>query len=194
MLAGGFALLVVALAVVLLQAEPRSAGSNFIPELGEVAKLRGPARRCQDGETVPADTAGVRFLVGTYGRPAPALSVLVRRPGGAVLTSGRLAGGGPEGRVDVPLREVDRLQGGVSVCLTIQGRGRTVLYGSGGRVHLEWMRPGSESWLGLAPTIAHRLSLGRWDPLGALLLPALALLLLGAWVGAAWLVLREAGP
>jgi hypothetical protein len=193
-LAGGLALLLVALAFTLLQSAPRSAGSNFVPELGEVAKLRGPERRCQDGETVPADTGALRVLIGTYGRPAPALAVVVRRPDGALVTRGRLAAGGPEGHVDIPVRELDGRATGVRVCLNVGGGGRTVLYGSAGRLHLEWLRPGSESWLGLAPTVAHRFALGRWNPFGTLLLATLGVLLVAAWAAAAWLVLREAGP
>jgi hypothetical protein len=194
-LAGGFALLLVVLALILLQSAPRSAGSNFVPELGEVAKLRGPERRCQDGETVPADTGALRILIGTYGRPAPALAVDVRAPGGSRLTSGRLAAGGPEGHVDIPVRDLDRGATGVRVCVNVGGGGgRTVLYGSAGRLHFEWLRPGSESWLALAPTVAHRFALGRWNPFGTLLLAALAVLLVAAWAAAAWLVLREVAP
>jgi len=191
--AGGFALLLVALAVTLLQSSPRSAGSNYVTELEEVAKLRGADRRCQDDESLPADTGALRLLIGTYGRPAPDLRVVVRRPGGQVVTSGALPGGGPEGHVDIPVRELDGGEGGVRVCVVVGEGGRTVLYGSAGRLHLEWLRPGSESWLELLPTVAHRFALGRWNPLGSLLLPAVALLLIATWFGAARLVLREVG-
>ncbi len=193
MLVGGFALLLVTLAVVLAQSAPRSSGSNLVPELGEAAKLRGPDRRCQEGETVPADTGAVRLLIGTYGRPAPALRLVVQRPGGRIVTRGGAPAGGPEGRVDIPVREVEQAEPGVRVCLLVGSGGRFVLYGAAGRVHYEWLRPGSESWLELLPTIAHRFALGRWNPLGPLLLPALALLLAAAWFSAARLVLREVG-
>jgi hypothetical protein len=192
-LAAGFALLLVALAVTLLQSAPRSAGSNFVPEAEEVVKLRGSDRRCQGGETVPADAGALRLLIGTYGRPAPELRVVVREPGGRTVTSGRLPAGGPEGHVDIPVRQVDRMRQGLRVCVLVGGPGQTVLYGAANQLRFEWMRPGSESWLELVPTIAHRFALGRWNPLGSLLLPALALLLVAAWVGAARLVVREVG-
>jgi hypothetical protein len=192
-LASGFALLVVALAITLLQSAPRSAGSNFVPELQEVTTLRGPDRRCQDGEALPADTGALRLLIGTFGRPAPALRVVVRRPGGGIVTSGRVAAGGPEGHRDIPVRKVANSQQGLRVCVFVAGGARTVLYGAGDRLRFEWLRPGSESWLGLFPTVSHRFALGRWDPLGSLLLPALALLRVLAWIGAARLVLREVG-
>ena len=191
--AAGFALLLVALAVTLLQSAPRSAGSNFVDEHEEVTKLRGPDRLCQAGETLPADTAALRLLIGTYGRPAPALWVVARGRGGRIVTSGERRAGGPDGHVDIPIRQVDRLTPGLRVCVFAGAGGRTVLYGSAGQVRFEWLRPGSESWLELFPTIAHRFGLGRWNPLGSLLLPAVALLLLAAWAATARLVLREVG-
>jgi hypothetical protein len=192
-LAAGFALLLVALAVTLAQSAPRSAGSNLVPELQQVVELRGPDRRCQGGEVVPAETGALRLLIGTYGRPAPALRVVIRRPGGRTVTTGALPAGGPEGHVDVPLGEVDRMQPGLRVCLFVGGPGRTVLYGAADRLRFEYLRPAGESWIELLPTIAHRFALGRWNPLGSLLLPALALLLVAAWAGTARLVLREVG-
>jgi hypothetical protein len=95
--------------------------------------------------------------------------------------------------VDIPIRQFDRLMPGLRVCVFAGAGGRTVLYGSAGQVRFEWLRPGSESWLELFPTIAHRFGLGRWNPLGSLLLPAVALLLLAAWAATARLVLREVG-
>jgi hypothetical protein len=191
--AAGFALLLVALAVTLLHSAPRSAGSNFVDEHEEVTKLRGPDRLCQAGETLPADTAALRLLIGTYGRPAPALRVVARGRGGRIVTSGERRAGGPDGHVDIPIRQVDRLTPGLRVCVFAGAGGRTVLYGSAGQVRFEWLRPGSESWLELFPTIAHRFGLGRWNPLDSLLLPAVALLLLAAWAATARLVLREVG-
>jgi hypothetical protein len=190
--AGGFALLLVALAVTLLQSAPRSAGSNYVGELEEVAELRGGGRHCQGGEAIPDDTGALRLLIGTYGRPAPDLRVVVRS-GGEVVTTGALPGGGPEGHVDIPLRDVEARVSGARVCVAVGGGGRTVLYGATGRLHFEWLRPGTESWLGLLPTVAERLALGRWNPLGSLLLPALALGLIATWIAAARLLVREVG-
>jgi hypothetical protein len=192
-LAAGFALLAVGLVVTLSQSAPRPAGSNQVAQLEEVAKLRGAARRCQDGEVVPGDTAALRLLVGTYGRPAPGVHVSVRGPRGQLLTSGTRAPGGPEGNVEIPVGRVDETSGGNRVCVTVSGPGRTVLYGSAGRLHLEWMRPGSESWFSLIPTIAHRFGLAKANVFGSLLLAPAALILLAAWAAAARLVVREVG-
>jgi len=192
-LAAGLALLLVAVAVTLAQSAPRSAGSNSVPRLTAVTTLAGADRHCQAAETVPADTGALRLLIGTYGRPAPAIRVTVRRSGGRPVTSGALPDGGREGQVDIPVRHVESSKPGVRVCISVAGGGRTVLYGSSDRVHLEWLRPGAESWLALLPTVTHRFALGKWNPLGSLLLPALALLLVAAWVASARLVLREVG-
>jgi hypothetical protein len=191
-LAAGFALLLVALVVVLAQSEPRTAGANQVPETQEAVKLSGTGRHCQDGETVPGEAGALRLLVGTYGRPAPELRVAVRA-GGELVTRGRRVAGGPEGRVEIPVRPVSETRGGTRVCIRVGGPGRTVLYGSGGRVHLEWMRAGSESWFELSSVVAHRFGLAKANPMGALLLPFAALVLLVAWIGAVRLVLREVG-
>jgi hypothetical protein len=192
-LAAGFVLLAVALVVTLGHSAPRSAGSNGVAQLEEVATVRGIDRRCQDGEVVPRDAAALRLLVGTYGRPAPGLRVSVRGPAGETVTKGFRPPGGREGTVDVPVARVKRTSGGNRVCITVFGEPRIVLYGSGGRLHLEWMRPGSGSWFSLLPTIAHRFGLAKANPFGSLLLPLAALILLAAWAAAARLVLREVG-
>lgn len=180
----------VALGVVLSDSKQRQAGSNYVPELAETQKLRGDDEYCQDGQTIPKDAAGVRLLVGTYGQPTPPLTVTVEA-GGKEVTSGRLAGGGGEGHVEVPLRPVERTVAGARVCLHAAAKGRTVLYGTLEQVRFEWQRAGDESWFALAPTVAHRFSLAKANPFGGLLLPVAILLLVAAWVLAGRLLLRE---
>jgi hypothetical protein len=190
-LAAGFALLLAALIVTLSHAEPRQAGANHVPEIEEVAKRRGDWRHCQSGEVVPKDAASLRLLVGTYGRPTPELRVVARRQGGEVVTAGRLPADAGEGHVDIPVRRVEETEGNARVCVSVSGRGRTVLYGAAGRLRLNWYREGSESWFDVLPTIAHRFGLARANPVGALLLPLAALILLAGWVATVRLVLRE---
>jgi hypothetical protein len=192
-LVAGFVVLLAVLAVTLGHTSPRQAGSNYVPEVEEAAKHRGSWRHCQDGETVPKDAARLRLLVGTYGPPTPELRVVVRRPGGAVVTVGALRSGGREGHVDIPVQPVSETQGNRRVCVSVSGAGRTVLYGAGGRLRLDWFREGSESWFKLVPTISHRFGLARANPIGPLLLPAAAVLLLVGWAATARLVLRELG-
>lgn len=178
------------LLIVLTDSRQRQAGSNYVPEAAESQKLRGDAEYCQPDQTIPKDAAGVRLLVGTYGRPTPAIAADVKRDGRQV-TSGRLPAGSEQGHVVVPLRRVERTVAGATVCLQLTGEGRTVLYGRDGLVRFEWQRPGDESWLALASTVAHRFALGKANPFGSLLLPLAILLLLAAWLMAGRLLLRE---
>jgi hypothetical protein len=120
--------------------------------------------------------------------------VTARVPGGELVTAGRLPAGEPEGNLEIPVRPLSEPRSGTTVCVVVSGPGRTVLYGAGGVLHLEWLRAGSESWLELLPTVARRFGLAKWNPLGSLLLPLLMLVLVATWFAAARLVLRETRP
>jgi hypothetical protein len=193
-LAAGLVLLLAAVGVTLTHSAPRPAGSNHVPEVEEAAKLeRGGGRHCQDGETIPADAAALRLLVGTYGRPVPEVRLSARRASGERVTAGERPAGGNEGHVEIPVERVEDSVSRARVCVRVGGPGRSVLYGAGGRVRLEWMRRGKESWFQLLPTVAHRFGLGRASLAGSLLLPFAALLLLTAWAMVIRLVLREVG-
>src|SRR5688572_24999688 len=112
----GVVALIVSVAILLAQSAPRQAGTNSIVEAGQVAELRGDDTLCQPGETVPKDAAGLRVLVGTYGRAVPALSVTARGDDGRLLTAGRRPAGGREGHVVIPLRRVEETTPGARVC------------------------------------------------------------------------------
>jgi hypothetical protein len=60
-----------------------------------------------------------------------------------------------------------------------------------GRISLLYLRAGSETWWQLLPTLARRFGLGKASFFGAWTLPLAALLLLGVWVSAVRLLLRE---
>jgi hypothetical protein len=60
-----------------------------------------------------------------------------------------------------------------------------------GRISLLYLRAGSESWWQLLPTLSRRFGLGKASFFGAWTLPLAALLLLGVWVSAVRLLLRE---
>jgi hypothetical protein len=181
----------VGLVVTLADSKPRQSGSNYVAEVGPVATLRGTDQRCQRGQVVPADTGAVRLLVGTYARQVPGLRIAVKS-GGRTVSSGTFANG-PQGHVSVPIQRVaDRLEG-ATVCVgVIAPPGtRTVLYGSGDQLRLEWVRPGSESWFGILGTVAHRFGLGRGFFGGAWVWGLALLLLASAWAVAVRLTLRE---
>jgi hypothetical protein len=188
--AAGAVALLAALALVLTDAKPRQSGSNYVAELEPVAEVDGDGARCQRGVILPADTSSVRLLLGTYGRPTP--TVVVRATDGErTITSGTLPGGAHEGHVTVPLAPVDSETRAGRVCVRVEGSGPTVLYGSAGTVRLEWLRPGSESWLDLLPVVARRFGYGKANPFGSGLLLVAGLLLALAWLAAGRLLLRE---
>ncbi len=189
--AGGVAALI-ALALVLGDSERRQAGSNYVPEYAEALTLRGTDQHCQSQEIVPKGTGALRLLIGAYGRPTPPLSVRVDAAGGP-LTGGRLAKGRSEGHVVVDLTPVEKTTPNATVCIRARAsKGqRTVLYGTLGKVRFEWLRNGRESWFELLPTIAHRFSLGKANPVGGWLLAVAGLLLLLAAGAALRLATRE---
>jgi hypothetical protein len=193
-IAAGSAVLAGLVLFLLLGEDQRRAGGNFTPEWGPVIELRGADRHCQEGELVPADSAGLRLRVGTHGPPTPELSVRVTEPAGELVSSGRLAPGHPQGHVVIPIDRVDRTAAGLEVCVATGGAGRTVLYGRGDDVRFDWLRPGSESRVAMLPTVAHRFGLAKLNPFGDWLLVLVALVLVAACVVALRLVVREVGP
>lgn len=188
-LAAGLVVVAAALAVLLLQSRPHEAGSNYVMQTEEAARLLGRDRHCQAAGLIPGDTAALRLLVGTFGDPTPQYRVTVR-DGGRVLSAGALPAGQRQGEVVIPLDHIPHTIGGAELCIASGPGRRTVLYGQGGQVRTEWLRPGSESWAALTPTIAHRFGLGKALTGGWLIVLA-ALLLAGAWVAALWLLPRE---
>jgi hypothetical protein len=188
--AAGSLILIAALALVLTDSKQRESGSNNVAELEPVAEIQGSGMRCQRRAPLPADTAAVRILLGTYGAPTPDLEVTATSAG-RPIASGILPGGGREGHVDVPLAPVVHQPRTARVCVRIEGDGRTVLYGSSGIVRLEWLRPGRETWLDLAPAVARRFGYGKANAFGAWLLPIAGLVLALAWLLAARILVRE---
>jgi hypothetical protein len=188
----GFVLLLAAVAFTLFQSAPRVADSNGVRELEGIKVGPRAGVYCQDAETIPGDSAELRVLIGTFGRPLPAVRVNASADG-RTITTGELPAGGPEGRAEIPIEPVEERAGDARVCLRLRATRPVVLYGEQGRVRFEWMRPGSESWFAMLPTVAHRFGLGRASFAGSLLLLLAALVLLAAWALAVRVLLREAG-
>jgi len=192
-LGAGLALVAGLVLVLLLGDAQRRAGGNYVPEFGPVTELRGADRRCERNQLVPGDSGALSLLVGTYERPTPEIEVTISDSDGRPVSSGRLPAGQAEGRVVIPVERVEDTTAGLDVCIATGPGGRTVLYGRGRDVRLVWMRPGSESYLALLPTVAHRFGLGKLNPFGAWLMALAALVLAAAWLAALRLVLRQAG-
>jgi hypothetical protein len=164
------AVFLVTLLVSLLHSEPRYAGSNAVRAVQVVTAFAPGRTICQKGELIPQDASTVEVAVGTGGQPGPPLAAELRDRGGRVLARGTRRGGYRDGVVGVPIPVVRRTLGHIDVCLRSTAAGTAQVYGQGnatghievnrhaapGVLRLAYMRPGSETWLALAPTIAHR--------------------------------------
>jgi hypothetical protein len=146
-------------------------------------------------------------LIGTYGKPTPELRISFLDASKAEVASGRLAAGGQEGVVTIPLRRFGHVPAMTTVCLRVGGASRVAIGGEGGpvnpsservngqpqpgRISLLYFRAGSESWWQLLPELTHRFGLGKASFFGDWTLPVAALLLLAVWGAAVRLLLRE---
>jgi hypothetical protein len=205
----GVALLLVAAGLLLDMSgrAPRGAGSDHISPAIFAATVPGGGVVCQAGVPLPSDAARAQILIGTYGHPVPALTLSFLDAGGAPVATGRIPPGGREGTITIPLSHVPGAAASASACLRVGGASSVTLGGEGGplnptsetvnghaqpgRISLLYLRHGSESWWQLLPSLTHRFGLGKASFFGDWTLPVAALLLLGVWVGAIRLLLRE---
>jgi hypothetical protein len=165
---------------------------------------RQPASACQTREVLPAGTSAIRLGLTTDFGPRVGVQAF---SGSRLLTRGSYPQGWDGASVTVPVTPVSRTYGSVEVCfqiselngpvemlgLTTHRRALKAHAGGQvlpGRMHLEYLRPGDQSWWSMATAVAWRLGLGRAAPgtWNALLVMALAATLI---VLASWLVLRE---
>lgn len=203
-------LLAIAIAgvVALSRSEPRRSGTNLISDVGFVIPLAPGQQLCEPGELLPGDTGALRLTADSGAYPGPRLRASIIAPQGPV-SSGELKPGWRSGAVLIPLERVARTLPSATVCLQNAGS-RGVLFGGStpasgfviedagkplsGRLRIEYMRPGSESWVALLPTLVHRFSLAKsdivrhWAWIAVVVLMALAVGL------AARTVLREGAP
>lgn len=184
----------------------------------QIALTVTPAGACQGRETLPRGTVAIRLALVAVVGPDVAVKVLSGSrllaagtrgagwEGGAVTVpvhpaaNGPSAGGSPSAEVDerswAPVSvcfALSRLNGPVGM-LGLHARRDPAIGQEGkrlpGRIHIEYLRPGAESWWSMALSTARRLGLGRaasgtWN---ALLVAALASGLIAL---SCWLVARE---
>jgi hypothetical protein len=198
----GMLAIATAATVILLQRSPRRSGANLTSNRGFVIPVTGGQQLCEPAELVPADTGAIRLTARAAGLPAPALGVDIRGPAGRIA-SGRLDGGWRPGAIGI---RVTRTASTVAatVCVTNLGLNQVDFGGStpdsayviqiggrpfDGRLRIEYLRPGSESWLGLAPTLVHRFSLAKSDALRHWAAIAASVLVLLSIALALWAVL-----
>jgi hypothetical protein len=164
-----------ALALTLLGAPMSVAGTNGIPDAGEVATTKRNTSACQAGETVPAGTTAVRLTLAAEIGPR----VMLRASSaGRTVTTGVRGAGWTGAAVTVPVRRVRASASHVELCFALArplevvelfGRhtvGAESLVGPHGRrlpgrLGVEYLRTGSASWLSLIPKVAEHMGFGH---------------------------------
>jgi hypothetical protein len=204
---GLLALIAAALAI-LLQSAPRRAGTNLTSNTGYVIPLQAGGQLCEPGELLPGDTGALRLSISSAAAPAPPLDVTIGA-GTRSLARGHLAAGWRPGLVTIPVSRIRETQQGATVCLVNRGSHSISFGGSvpdadfyvvlggkplSGRMRIEYMRPGSESWFALLPTLTHRFSLAKADLVRHWAAPAVLLLMLLAVGLAVRTILRAERP
>ena len=206
------AVLAVGLAALLVDVarDPRrprlaAVGDRLTTDTGYAISLGPGQQLCQPGELLPADTAALRIDADPRG--AAGLPLQARLGGPSVATSeGRLAPGWSRGLVRIPLARLARESLGRSLPAQRRrpdhrlrrrtpraGLSRSTVAGQmfPGRLRIEYLRPGRESWLALTPTIVHRFSLGKSDLVRHWAAAGVLALMLIAAAFAGWALLRE---
>jgi hypothetical protein len=202
-LAVGLLLIAIAVGVALAHAPLVLTRDNSALTHDELVSTTGPAEACQSGEVLPRGTAAIRLGLTTALGPEAEVRVL---SGARLIASGTQAPGWEGASVTVPVRPLAQAFAPVTVCLRITHLNGPVTMlgwrtpravsavGEGkhlpGRMHVEYLRRGDESWWAMATATARRLGLGRTDSgtWNALLVMALAAALIAL---SSWLVVRE---
>ncbi|HEY5198071.1 MAG TPA: hypothetical protein VIJ51_13705 [Solirubrobacteraceae bacterium] len=195
--AGALAVVVAGLVITLSHRAPRDAGSDHIVPAMFSATLPKGGELCQANPYLPPEAATAQILVGTYGRPVPALGLRFLDPTGAVVSSGRLPAGAPEGTVSIPISRATDPGRAAKLCLTVAGHSKVVVGGLGipldptaefvngtqqnGRISVVYYRAGEESWWSLLGVLDQRFGLGKAGFFGDWTLPACFVLLLACW-------------
>jgi hypothetical protein len=199
-----FPLLAAGLVATLSHAAARRTGTNGMPANGVVAVAApGSGTICQQDEWIPSGTAAVRLsLIARSHALPPRLAVVLSD--GDVAHRSSAAGARWDGDTSmvVPLARTLRAEiAGGSICVSAPAGG-SEQYGllgvatageaataTGralpGRLHVEYLAAGEQSWWSFAPTLARRVGRGHaWSGPSVALLVALLMLapiVLGAW-------------
>jgi hypothetical protein len=174
-LAGGLALMALALVLTLSGSPTTVAPTHPIPIDAELGTTDHGSRVCQSDETVPRGTTALRFSLKALIGPRISVTAAAR---GRLVTSGDRNAGWTAGSVTVPVRRVTRTVAHAKVCLafalseeTVEmaggrtSRARAAVTNGGqvlpGRIKIEYLLRGDRSWWSLALATARRLGLGR---------------------------------
>jgi hypothetical protein len=168
-----------------------------LPANDLAASLRPGEQDCADGIDAPVRFQRVRLVVGTYGRPGPALRVaLTEAGGGRRLGGAAVPGGYPDnGSVEMTVGDVP---GGIRLRVCVRNTGSSVLALFGNKPDRDperstvpavvFIREPPTTMLSLVPEAVHRSALfkpGWYGPWTTWLLLAVAALAVPAALGRA---------
>ncbi len=198
------ALMAIAIGVGLARTPSVRAGTDGTPLPTEVGATFAPDTVCQGEEVLPKGTTIIRMSLLSLLGPGIKLQA---RAGGQIITTGEKSAGWTGTVVGIPVKPVAQTRSHVTVCFTLAKRQQLVNYRGAntthapavsngtqvlpGRIRIEYLKPGKESWLSLALPTARRIGLSVGGGGGIVLVPfALVLTLAGL---TSWLVVRELG-
>ena len=188
------AAVVAAVAVALIlgtQSAPRVAATNGVDAGSFSVTLADGQGHCQGSHLIPADTDRLRMTIGSFDRPMPPIDVRITDGNRRVLVDRRVPAPPEQGSVILPLgRTTAEPLSGATVCVAPRGR-RMALGGFNDDARIEWLRPGSESYLGLAGTILHRFGVGKPGWMGGWAFVLALLLAAGVWAATIRQIFRE---
>jgi hypothetical protein len=200
----GLLVLAVALVVTLSGSPLFVAQTNGVLTTEPIGSGQSGARACQSGELLPAGTSAIRLTFTAAVGPRVSVSAL---SGNRVVANGTTGSGWTSGAVTVAVKPLPRPVSNVTICFRLGPAAEAVeLDGSQtgpsvaaretsgaplpGRFTVEYMKPGSNTWWGLARKVARRFGLGR-APSGSWI-ALLLLVLMGTSVATAvWLLMED---
>lgn len=166
-------------AVVLLDHEPRRTGTNGVPPaafVGTVELDTGPA--CVQGVSIPAGTAGLRTMFGTFNLPGPATTLTLTDSAGKIVRRSHVGGFSDGSSPTFRFAVLPTRMSGAKACYSVNS-GKLAFTGSpkgsfdpestftigklpgGGDVALEFMAAGQPSVLSMLGEIARRAAMFR---------------------------------
>ena len=188
--AGGLLGLLVLIVAILSLQQRQIASTDRVPNSAFVTVVDPASRLCQKNEVLPAGANALRMTIGTYGKPGPALRLVIAAPpAGApnaravMVSSSRIAAGWRQGVVTMAIPRVTETRGGADVCITDAGRVPVAVAGVtppasygyadkldgqqlGSEVRIDYMLPGRPSWFSMLTTLAYRMTLGKGTYVG----------------------------
>ena len=203
-LAAGLTLLICALVLTLLGSPLTVASTDKVRGAeAQIASTTRGTTYCQGGETLPQGTTAIRVWLDAAA--GPRVSVVVSA-GGRTIAHGERGSVWIGGSVTVPLAPLPRTVSGTTVCVSfplhdesvvVQGRTSSPAVAAregqqplSGRIWIDYLRPGTRSWLSMVTEVARRMGLGRASA-GTWVAPAALALVAAALVLASRLLIKE---